>query len=118
LRAARRLEGSASPSAMDWAEAFRSAVKGVSELGGAQPGDRTMLDALDPASLRFREQIAAGKSLREAWSAAVDAAREGAAKTADMMPRAGRASYLGARAIGHRDAGAAAVVCWMEALLR
>ncbi len=117
LRAARRLEGGASPSAIDWAEAFRSAVEGVSELGGAQRGDRTMLDALDPASLRFREQIAAGKSVREAWSAAVDEARQGAAQTAEMMPKAGRASYLGARAIGHRDAGAAAVVCWMEALL-
>ena len=117
LRAARRVEGSASPSAMDWAEAFRSAVEGVSDLGGAQPGDRTMLDALYPASLRFREQIEAGNSLRGAWSAAVDAAREGAAQTAEMMPKAGRASYLGARAIGHRDAGAAAVVCWMEALL-
>ncbi len=117
LRAARRLEASASPSAMDWAEAFRSAVEGVSELGGAQPGDRTMLDALDPASLRFRERIEAGESVRKAWSVAVDAAREGAAQTAEMMPRAGRASYLGARAIGHKDAGAAAVVCWMEALL-
>lgn len=117
LRAARRLEGGASPSATDWAEAFRSAVEAVSALGGAQPGDRTMLDALYPASLRFQEWIGAGESLREAWSAAVDAAREGAARTAEMTPKAGRASYLGARAVGHRDAGAAAVVCWMEALL-
>jgi len=117
LRAARRLEGAGSPSPMDWAEAFRSGVAAVSDLGGARPGDRTMLDALDPASLRFRDRIAAGESLKDAWSAAVEAAREGADRTAEMMPRAGRASYLGARAVGHKDAGAAAVVSWMEALL-
>ncbi|CAJ9708693.1 dihydroxyacetone kinase [Burkholderia pseudomallei] len=44
------------------------------------------------------------------------AADEGAARTAGMTPRAGRASYLGARAVGAPDGGAVAVACWLRAL--
>ncbi|TCH96571.1 DAK2 domain-containing protein [Roseococcus sp. SYP-B2431] len=105
LRAARALP--ASPEPGDWAEAFRLAVASVGELGGAKPGDRTMLDALHPAA----EAFAAG-----GLQAAALAAEEGAAATAAMLPRVGRASYLGARAVGAPDAGAAAVAIWLRAL--
>ncbi|AKQ69481.1 Dihydroxyacetone kinase, ATP-dependent [Myxococcus hansupus] len=115
LRAARRLaEGPVDASA--WAEAFDVAVSAVSELGGARPGDRTMLDALRPAADAFAKAVREGKSPREAWGAAVQAAEAGAEATSQMQPRLGRASYLGARAVGVPDAGAAAVVIWMKAL--
>ncbi|KAA2211819.1 dihydroxyacetone kinase family protein [Teichococcus oryzae] len=114
LRAARQL-GDA-PSAKDWAEAFAQAVAAIGELGGARPGDRTMLDALHPAAEAFSRAAAAGQSLHAAWAAAIQAATEGADATRSMRPRLGRAAYLGDRAMGVPDAGAAAAVVWMRAL--
>ncbi|WP_203070720.1 dihydroxyacetone kinase family protein [Falsiroseomonas ponticola] len=111
LRAARALP--ARPAPADWAAALEAAVAAIGELGGAQPGDRTMLDALHPAALAFRDALPDG---RAALSAAARAAAAGAAATAAMRPRLGRASYLGDRALGHTDAGAAAVAAWMAAL--
>ena len=115
LRAARELAGDA-PDARAWAAAFRAATAGVMELGGARAGDRTMLDALLPAAEAFEAATSAGQGLPAAWAAAVEAAAHGAQATAEMQPRLGRASYLGARALGHQDAGAAAVLVWMRAL--
>ncbi|KGX58552.1 dihydroxyacetone kinase family protein [Burkholderia pseudomallei] len=116
VRAARRLAEVPDPGARDWASAFRSGVDAIGELGGAKPGDRTMLDALVPAADAFERELSAGGSARAAWAAAVRAADEGAARTAGMTPRAGRASYLGARAVGAPDGGAVAVACWLRAL--
>lgn len=115
LRAARELESDA-PDATAWAAAFRAAAEGVAELGGARAGDRTMLDALLPAAEAFEAAVSAGQDLSAAWAAALQAAERGAEATAGMQPRLGRASYLGARAMGYPDAGAAAVVVWMRAL--
>ncbi|PZW44864.1 homodimeric dihydroxyacetone kinase [Humitalea rosea] len=116
LRAARGIP--AQPTASDWAAALAQAVKAISELGGAQPGDRTMLDALHPAAEAMAAELEAGHSGRQALLAAVAAAEAGAAATAAMRPRLGRASYLGDRALGIQDAGAAAVAIWMGALGR
>ena len=91
-----------------WSTALRAAAHGVSDLGGAKPGDRTMLDALVPAA----DALADGGSLPDA----VAAARSGAEATETMAPRRGRSSYLGDRVHGHRDAGAEGVVVWLDAL--
>jgi len=115
LRAARRL-GDTSPDARAWAEAFRAGVDAVAELGGARPGGRTMLDALHPAAEAFSRALQDGKPLAEAWAETVRAAREGTEATSRMTPRLGRASYLGARAVGLPDAGAEAVTVWIGAL--
>ena len=115
LRASRRLAGIEAPSPSDWADAFRLAVQAISELGGAKPGDRTMVDALQPAAEAFAG-AAERLPLPQAWQLAVDAARSGAAATGAMLPRLGRASYLGERALGHRDAGAVAAAIWLAAL--
>jgi dihydroxyacetone kinase len=115
LRAARQLAEGASD-ATAWAEAFGAAVDAVAELGGARPGDRTMLDALRPAADAFTRTLNAGQSPAEAWATCVREAEQGADATARMQPRLGRASYLGERAIGVPDAGATAVVVWMKAL--
>ena len=107
LRAARRLP--AHPTARDWAQAFADGVAAIGDLGGARPGDRTMLDALVPAS----EALSSTGSLE----AAARAAEAGAEATAAMAPRVGRASYLGERAMGFPDAGAVAVAVWLRALV-
>jgi dihydroxyacetone kinase len=105
LRASRHLAPFDVPSASDWAEAFVLAVDKITELGGAKPGDRTMVDALYPASHTFKQEVTAGRPLEEAW-----------ASTASMQPRAGRASYIGDRAVGIPDGGAVAAHCWIKAL--
>jgi len=116
LRAARVLTGKTAPSASQWAEAFTQAVAAIRELGGAKLGDRTMVDALQPAADAFASALEAGESPERAWAVAIAAARAGCAATAHMTPRLGRASYLGARAVGAPDAGATAALCWLEAL--
>ncbi|NHF73228.1 dihydroxyacetone kinase family protein [Paracoccus xiamenensis] len=116
LRAARSLSGKSAPSPTNWATAFDVAVTAISDLGGARPGDRTMVDALRPAAEAFSAAIAGGAPVAQAWHAAIAAADQGLEATKAMQPRAGRASYLGDRATGIPDGGAAAVTYWMKAL--
>ena len=116
MRASRHLSGAGAPTAKQMAEAFVSAVKAVSELGGANPGDRTMIDALHPAATTFRDRLAEGVNVQAAWKAAVEAGLAGAEATKAMKPRLGRASYLGDRAVGHPDGGAVAVTVWLAAI--
>ncbi len=117
LRAASVLaESGRTPDARLWSRAFTAGCEGIMALGGARPGDRTMLDALAPASDALRSALAEHRPVEDALSAAVAAARDGAARTADMAPRRGRSSYLGERVLGHPDPGAEAVVVWLEAI--
>jgi ATP-dependent dihydroxyacetone kinase len=116
MRASRHLAGVENPTAAQMAEAFVAAVAAVSDLGGAKPGDRTMIDALYPAAQTFRDKVAEGLTADEAWKAAVEAGLAGAEATKTMKPRLGRASYLGERAVGHPDGGAVAVSIWLRAI--
>jgi dihydroxyacetone kinase len=116
LRASRTLGETAQPGALDWAAAMRGAAQAISELGGAKPGDRTMLDALVPAANALESGLKSSQPVEQVWAEVVRAAESGAQGTAQMTPRAGRASYLGARAIGTPDGGAVAVACWLKAL--
>ncbi|MCU1340420.1 MAG: dihydroxyacetone kinase [Bryobacterales bacterium] len=118
LSAARHLASAKNLSPEVWAAAFKRGVDGVAELGGAKPGDRTMLDALEPAVRAFQSALDQKQPLTEALARSICAAQDGAAATAQMRPRLGRASYLGARAIGVQDGGAAAVGIWLRALAR
>ena len=116
LRASTHLPSDGVPTARDWSQAFVGAIAAIAELGGARRGDRTMLDALHPAAEAFAAALDRGVSIEAAWDDAIVAAEAGLAATASMHPRLGRASYLGERAIGNPDAGAAGVVVWMRAL--
>ena len=101
-----------------WAEAFAAGCAGMVKLGGASQGDRTMLDALLPASAAFQAGLDAGETWKAALEQAAAAAEAGAMATASMMPRRGRSSYLGDRAVGHPDPGAEAVALWLRAIGR
>ena len=118
LRAAKELENRAKdePSAAQWARAFLAGCQGMSDLGGAGKGDRTMMDAIWPAAETFAASVKAGETGDQAWANAVSAAKEGAQATRQMAPRRGRSSYLGQRVLGHADPGAVAVGIWLEAL--
>ena len=87
-----------------WAAAVEAGVKGVQSRGKAEPGDKTMLDALGPALDALRS--AGGDDVAGALAQAADAAREGMEATVPMVARKGRASYLGERSAGHQDPGA------------
>lgn len=87
-------------------DALRAGVDGVAQLGGAAPGDKTMLDALVPALEALSGALEGGEDLARALAAAAAAAREGAQATTPLRARKGRASYLGERSIGHQDPGA------------
>ncbi|SMG60336.1 dihydroxyacetone kinase subunit DhaK [Paraburkholderia susongensis] len=116
LRAAAALEQSGGSTAQQWAAAFSAGVDGLMELGGAKPGDRTMVDALKPAADALENALAQSATLAAALTAAVAAAVEGTSRTASMHPRRGRSSYVGDRALGHVDPGAHAVALWLAAI--
>jgi dihydroxyacetone kinase-like protein len=85
-------------------EALDAGVQGVIKRGKAEPGDKTMLDALGPALEALRG--AADEDVAGALQRAAEAAREGMEATVPMVARKGRASYLGERSAGHQDPGA------------
>lgn len=101
LRAAESLASGAS-----WPDAFAAGVDGVRDLGGASVGDRTMVDALQPAA----------EAAPDGLDAVVDAAQRGADSTRALRARRGRSSYLGDRVEGHPDPGAVAVTAWLAAV--
>ncbi|WP_151481964.1 dihydroxyacetone kinase subunit DhaL [Streptomyces albicerus] len=87
-------------------DALRAGVDAVMQLGGAAPGDKTMVDALVPAV----------DALGDSFAAARAAAEEGALATTPLQARKGRASYLGERSIGHQDPGATSSALLIAAL--
>jgi len=115
LRCGNALEKSGWSELAQWAGALDEGVRAISELGGAKPGDRTMLDALHPFVEALKNPGA--KSLREVLLAATEEAKRGAEATAQMKPRLGRSSYLGDRVVGHADPGATAVAIWLRAVV-
>ncbi|HET6217910.1 MAG TPA: dihydroxyacetone kinase subunit DhaL [Acidobacteriaceae bacterium] len=114
LRCGSVLEGFGAIGLTQWAEALEQGCGAISELGGAKPGDRTMLDALDP----FAKTLQQGKggNTRAAMLAAVEASERGVEATAHMKPRLGRSSYLGNRVLGYPDPGAKAISLWLQAV--
>ena len=116
LRAASSLKSSTSLTLRDWATALETACRAISDLGGAEAGDRTMLDALMPASKALRAALDASKPGAIALQEATAAARLGTEATKSMHPSRGRSTYLGDRVLGHPDPGAEAVAVWLAAL--
>jgi len=92
--------------AADVGAADAAGLDAVSRLGGAQVGDKTLVDALSPFASVLAEQLAGGTDPGEAWRLAVDAAHRAAEGTSTMTPRKGRARPLAERSIGHADPGA------------
>ncbi|MGW4203888.1 dihydroxyacetone kinase subunit DhaL [Streptomyces sp. NPDC004726] len=93
------------------AQALATGVAAVAQLGGAKTGDKTMLDALEPA-------VGALGDTTGSFAAAREAAEAGSLATVPMQARKGRASYLGERSIGHEDPGAASSALIVAALAR
>jgi dihydroxyacetone kinase-like protein len=106
LRSAAAMAGDHPTSAATFVAALEAATNGIAALGKATEGEKTMLDALFPASRAAREALDGGGDLAAVAAAASAAAEAGATATIPMLATKGRASYLGDRSIGHQDPGA------------
>ena len=91
------------------AQAFQSGLAAVQRQTKAQAGDKTMMDALAPGISVLNAAAQSGDDIGGALKKAADAARSGAEATSKMIARYGRARLLGARTLGHQDAGATSV---------
>lgn len=98
------------------AEALRAGVAGVVGRGHAEIGDKTMIDALEPAVDALAAGLEGGKSTAEAFADAAAAAERGRDSTLPLVARKGRASYLGERSADHLDPGAASAALLIRAL--
>jgi len=116
LRRAGRSVGDGALDGPGLVAALEAALGAVQELGAAEPGDKTMVDALGPAVAALRDRLDAGDALGDALAAAAEAAEEGARATTPMQARKGRASYLGERSVGHQDPGATSTALIIRAL--
>lgn len=99
----------------DFAAALRAGLGGVVARGKAEPGDKTMYDALAPAVDALDAALGDQSQLATGLKAARDAAAAGRDATTPMLARKGRASYLGARSVGHQDPGATTIALLLEA---
>lgn len=106
MQAGTALAGKTEITGGDWADALDAAIAGIQKLGKAEPGEKTMIDALVPARDALRAALAAGASLADATQQSADAAEAGMIATIPLVAKKGRASYLGERSAGHQDPGA------------
>ncbi|HYW42420.1 MAG TPA: dihydroxyacetone kinase subunit DhaL [Bryobacteraceae bacterium] len=103
LRAAAACAGKTQLETADVVAMFQAGIEGLQQRGKAVPQDKTMVDALLPALDAMKKE---GAGLARVLEAATAAAEAGMLSTIPMQARKGRASYLGARSIGHQDPGA------------
>ncbi|HLR58648.1 MAG TPA: dihydroxyacetone kinase subunit DhaL [Beutenbergiaceae bacterium] len=100
------------------AAVLEAGLDGVVARGKAETGEKTMVDAWAPAVAAAKNIAATGGDAAEALRAAAEAARTGARATEPLIARKGRASYLGERAVGHRDPGAQSSALILDAAAR
>jgi phosphoenolpyruvate---glycerone phosphotransferase subunit DhaL len=117
LEASKVLADKDDVSAQDAAEALEAALGGIKRRGKAEVGDKTIVDAFEPAVEAAKEAAGEG-SVAGVFRRSAEAAKEGAESTVPLTARRGRASYLGARAAGHQDPGATSTYMLLDAAAR
>ncbi|HUV15187.1 MAG TPA: dihydroxyacetone kinase subunit DhaL [Pelolinea sp.] len=106
IQASTKLQGKMELTLTDWAAALEAGTIGVVNIGKASVGDKTMIDALNPAVQALNGTAGQELSMTEALKKSAEAAEEGMRGTIPLVARKGRASYLGERSAGHQDPGA------------
>jgi len=99
------------------AEMLGAATSAIQEKGKAKLGDKTILDALIPATNAFADAINQGKTLQEAGKLMLDAAEAGLESATPLRSQVGRASWVGDRTEGKIDPGCALLVCVIKGLI-
>jgi phosphoenolpyruvate---glycerone phosphotransferase subunit DhaL len=115
---AESLDGVTTLDAEAFGKMIRSGRDGVLDIGGAKPGDKTLLDTLVPAIAAFDGALAAGKPFAACLDDMTEAARKGRDSTVDMVAKVGRASRLGERSRGVLDAGSASCCVILETMAK
>jgi dihydroxyacetone kinase-like protein len=116
IKAAEAAAGRDSLDARAFASIMKSGVDALKARGKAQRGDKTMIDALEPAVRALENAADAGGTPAECLRAAAIAAEEGMKATVPLTAKKGRASYLGERSAGHQDPGATSSYLMIKAL--
>ena len=114
LRAAAVVKGKPDATGEDVVAMLRAAIEGIKARGGADLGEKTLLDALAPMTDTIEANL--GGDPQEVATKAAKSAREAAEATITMQARRGRASYTGERSIGSVDPGAIAVAVLAESI--
>ena len=118
MRAGKEVKGQAQIDLADLAAMFTAADQGMQKRGKAQPGDKTIIDAIHPAAEAFAAAVAAGASLSEAGAQALSAARSGRDSVTPLRSKIGRASWIGERTEGKLDPGCAMFCLVLDAIVR
>ena len=117
MRAGKPVKGKSEISVDDLVVMFDAASTGMQERGKAKLGDKTIVDAIQPASEAFAAAVAAGGSLGKAWAKTIVAAEAGRDSVTPLRSKIGRASWVGERTEGKVDPGCAALVIVLNALV-
>ncbi|TPI26166.1 dihydroxyacetone kinase subunit L [Mesorhizobium sp. B3-2-1] len=116
MRAGAAVKGKATLADAEFITLLQAMAQGIKDRGKAEIGEKTMVDAWQPAADAAGAANAAGKPLPESLEAALAAAERGAEATKDMIAAKGRSSRLGERSLGHMDPGAASTVTVIGAM--
>lgn len=117
LRAADQASKSSDqPAAALLGNVLAGALQGIKDRGKATTGEKTMVDALEPACVAYDRGLTEGKPLSVCLQLACEAARQGVEYTKTIIATKGRASYLGERSLGHQDPGATSLCLLLETL--
>ena len=109
MKAGKALGDAAEIGVPELAAMFSASLAGVKTLGKSDVGDKTLIDALAPATLALEAAASQGAALQEALGAAYAGAAQGVENTKNLIANRGRAHYVGERGLGHQDAGATAI---------
>ena len=107
MRMAKPIEGKMEIDENDFKAMLEAALEGVKKRGGAEVGDKTLVDTLEPAAKSFSDSVDKGLTFKEALDAMVKAAKKGMESTKELVAKKGRSSRLGERSKGTIDAGSA-----------
>jgi dihydroxyacetone kinase-like protein len=102
-------------SAEEFGALLEKGLNGVVQRGKANPGDKTMIDAMQPAVEAYRKALQGGEPISDALKKAAETARDGMKATIPLVAKKGRASYLGERSAGHQDPGATSTALLFQA---
>lgn len=116
MRAGKEIKGKSEVAASDLGPMLKAASQGIQDRGKAKPGDKTLIDALEPAAAALSESIESGDSVEEAGQKTVAAAQEGLDSVTPLQSRIGRAGWVGERTQGKVDPGCALVVVVLKGL--
>ena len=100
----------------DFSVMFEKALDKIMQVGGAKPGEKTMVDALFPAVQSLKKSASENESFKHALLKMVNSAKTGAESTKEMVATKGRARYSGERSLGYEDAGANTVYFILQAM--